>query len=91
LDERILALYVVGMGRVPVDSPIEVVHREKASFKIGLGWSYRFQSNGEWLLIPLEQVVGVVFSEKPKGFNPSASKPKGTPQERLSAIVRGSV
>jgi hypothetical protein len=66
--ERIQAIYTTGIGRIPVDGPIEVIHREKARFTVGLGWNYRFQSNGKWMLIPIDKLIGIEFAERPKGI-----------------------
>jgi hypothetical protein len=57
------------MGRVAVDGPITAIMREKARFTVGLGWNYKFLSNGRWLLIPIDQVVGVEFADEPKGIS----------------------
>lgn len=67
VSEGIQALYVAGMGRIPVDGPIDVITREKARFTVALGWNYRFQSNGKWFLIPIDKVIGVEVAERPKG------------------------
>jgi hypothetical protein len=68
-EEGIQALFVVSMGRVAVDGPITAIMREKARFTVGLGWNYKFLSNGRWLLIPIDQVVGVEFADEPKGIS----------------------
>ena len=60
------AAYVKGVGWRPIDSPLEVVMREKNSFTEGLGWSYRFKSGLEWVLVPLEEVTVFVYDEKPE-------------------------
>jgi hypothetical protein len=39
VSEGIQALYVAGMGRIPVDGPIDVITREKARFTVALGWN----------------------------------------------------
>lgn len=54
-------------GRLPVSSQIEAVQREKARFLVGLGWSYRFRSGGEWVLVPLDEVAFWIFEGKPEG------------------------
>lgn len=43
------AIYTTSGQRFPVDSEIEVVMREKAHYKVGLGWTYRFKSGQEWV------------------------------------------
>jgi hypothetical protein len=69
VSEGITALYVAGMGRIPVDGPIDAILREKARFTVGLGWNYRFSSNGKWMLIPIDKVIGIEFAELPKGIS----------------------
>ena len=61
------AVYVKGVGRLPIDSPIEVALREKDRFKEALGWSYRFKSGEEWVLVPLEDGSVFFYNDKPGG------------------------
>jgi hypothetical protein len=65
--EKIIAAFVKEIGRVPVDGPIEVVFREKARHPILPAWNYRFKSGEEWIVAPLDAVVGFVFADKPGG------------------------
>jgi hypothetical protein len=61
------AIYTTSGLRFPVDSEIEVVLREKARYKVGLGWTYRFKSGEQWILLPLDQVDAFAFEKKPEG------------------------
>lgn len=62
-----IALVTRDGNRVMVDSPIEVVQREKARYTVALGWSYRFQSGEIWRLVPLDEVASWEFDSKPEG------------------------
>ena len=62
------AVYVKGGGRLSIDSDLQVVMREKARFTESLGWSYRFRSGEEWVLIPLDQVSYFVYDAEPEGL-----------------------
>jgi hypothetical protein len=64
--KRPIAVYVQDVGRIPVDSEVEAVMREKARFTESLGWSFRFKSGNEWMLIPLQFAVAWVYDERPK-------------------------
>lgn len=65
--EKVLAFLVKDVGRVPVDGPIQVVLREKAKHPVQPGWSYRFQSGKEWVLLPVDHVTAVIFAQRPDG------------------------
>jgi hypothetical protein len=59
------AVYVKNIGRLPIDSELEVIMREKAQFTEALGWTYRFKSGDEWVLLPLDQVAAFVYDDRP--------------------------
>jgi hypothetical protein len=67
------AVYVKGVGRLSIDGPIEVVMREKARFTERLGWSYRFRSGEEWLLVPLEDASVFVYADRPEATSTGSS------------------
>jgi hypothetical protein len=48
--------------------------REKATFTEGLGWSYRFKSGEEWVLVPLNEVSVFVYADKPEATTVSDQK-----------------
>jgi hypothetical protein len=61
------AIHTKHGGRLPVDSQIDVIQREKARYTVALGWSYRFKSGQTWRLIPLDEVASWEFESKPEG------------------------
>jgi hypothetical protein len=75
------AMYVKGVGRLPIDSELEVVMREKARFTEALGWSYRFRSGEEWVLVPLQEASAFVYGDRP-----AASLEGGRKSEARAAV-----
>jgi hypothetical protein len=71
------AIYTTSGHRLPVDSEIEVVLREKARYRVGLGWTYRFKSGEEWILLPLDRIDAFVFERKPEGM-PEGAESEGS-------------
>jgi hypothetical protein len=63
---RPVAVYVKGVGRMPIDSELTVIMREKVRFTEALGWSYRFKSANEWVLVPLQEASVFVYEDRPE-------------------------
>jgi hypothetical protein len=60
-------VYAKNGNRLPIDGEVEVIHREKLTHKVAIGWSYRFKSGETWMLLPIDQVDAWVFDDKPEG------------------------
>jgi hypothetical protein len=78
------AIHTKSGQRLPVNSTVEVVNREKALYVVALGWSYRFRSNGNWLLVPLDTVSHFEFESRPEG---QSDRDKGRPRSSEARSV----
>lgn len=67
MAEKLIAIDTKHNGRLPVDGEVKVVNREKARHKVALGWSYRFRSGDEWILLPIDETAAFVFENEPDG------------------------
>jgi hypothetical protein len=85
------AVYTTGGHRLTIDSEIEVIMREKARFKIGLGWTYRFKSGQAWVLVSLDKVDAWEFAEKPEATTVSdeqAPERRSMPRPKVPSEAR---
>jgi hypothetical protein len=89
MPARTTALHTRSGKRLPIDGDVEVVMREKARFTTGIGWTYRYQSNGVWMLTPLDSVESFEFAEKPEGMTEGARPVSGRvlPSRRPSSAA----